>query len=81
MPVETRNPHKSDTVAAARPNGRNRGHPGGYTSLALTPGPYCTRPLTPAGAFPAVIVAQHGHTNDTTSQLGDCRLWWRRKAR
>src|SRR6266545_5542966 len=65
VPVEGRSRHKSPRVAAARPNGRNCAARR-YTSRALTPGPYCTRPVTPAGASPTVTPAQHGHTSDTT---------------
>src|SRR5205823_9200165 len=64
VPVEGRNRHRSPRVAAARPNGRNCAARR-YTSRALTPGPYCTRPVTPAGASPAVTAAQHGHTSAT----------------
>src|SRR6266516_1274927 len=65
VPVEGRSRHRSAMVAAARPNGRNWAARR-YTSRALTPGPYRTRPLTPAGAWPPVTAAQHGHTSDTT---------------
>jgi hypothetical protein len=65
VPVEGRSRHRSAIVAAARPNGRNWAARR-YTSRALTPGPYCTRPLTPAGASPTVTAPQQGHTSDTT---------------
>jgi len=65
VPVEGRSRHRSPRVAAARPNGRNCAARR-YTSRALTPGPYCIRPVTPAGACPVVTAAQHRHTNEIT---------------
>src|SRR5215217_2323837 len=64
-PTEQPTPSVSESSLAARPTGTWLAQVR-FAACAHTPGPYCTRPPTPTGACPMVVVPQTGQTRAWT---------------